>query len=193
MIRINLLPRRPKPLTALWKYGGLLSCIVAVLIFAWAILLIHMNIRINTLKNKIEETKKQIESSQIDLQKIEALKKDKASLENKIGIINSLREKQSGPVHLLEEISLAIPEHVWLESISNSDTTLHMEGTATSYNEVSEFMNKLALSPYIKNIELESIKQSITKGRKLQRFRISSDILFVVDTKTGEKKEEKKG
>ena len=186
MILINLLPRKPKPLVTLWKDGAILAGVILVVLIAWTIVMIRMNGRINEIKRDMVETRKKIESSKMDLQKIEQLKKDKSILENKIDIIHSLREKQSGPVHMLEHIGLAIPEQIWLDNILNRDSSLRLEGVAPSYNAVSEFMRKLNESPYLSNIDLENIQQSMVRDKKFHRFRITCNVEFIVKTSAKE-------
>ena len=188
MIRINLLPRKPKPLVTLWKNAAILGCIVFILLVGCMIVMIKMNSRINEINIQIQETRKQIEDSKMDLKKIEKLKKDKAILENKINIIHSLREKQAGPFRMLEQLSLAIPEKVWLDSLVNQQNSLRFEGMAPSYNAVSEFMRKVGESPYFINIELENIQQTMIKGNKFHRFRITCGVNFIP---TPPKEEEK--
>lgn len=178
MIRINLLPRKAKPLIALWRDGFVLGTMILLLLIVWMGVLIRMNGRLNSTRRELQRVKKQIEDSKLDLQKVEQLKERKAMLENKINIIHSLREKQAGPVHMLDDMSLAIPEQVWLETLNNTGTILRIDGYSPSYNAVSEFMRMLAKSPYYDKIELDNIQQSIIKGKKFQRFKISCEVLF---------------
>jgi len=179
MIRINLLPRKPKPLFALWRDGSILGVTVFILLIFWMVVMVRMNGRIKAKQRELKSIKKKIEESKLDLEKVEKLKQQKAVLENKINIINSLREQQSGPVHVLDDLSSAIPEQVWINNLSNLGTVLHLSGIAPSYNAVSEFMRNLALSPYFKDIELENITQSIEKGKKYQKFRIACQVQFI--------------
>jgi len=179
MIRINLLPRKAKPLITLWRDGSVLGATVVLLLIVWMVVLVRMNSRLNTTRRELQKVKKQIEDSKLDLQKVEQLKERKAMLENKINIIHSLREKQAGPVHMLDDLSLAIPEQVWLEGINNTGTTIRIDGYSPSYNAVSEFMRTLAQSPYYDKIELDNIQQSLIKGKKFQRFKVSCEVLFI--------------
>lgn len=178
MIRINLLPRKAKPLVALWRDGTVLGAVIVLLFIVWMVVLVRMNSRLNATRRELQRVKKQIEDSKLDLQKVEKLKERKAMLENKINIIHSLREKQAGPVHMLDDLSIAMPEQVWLETLNNTGTTLRIDGYSPSYNAVSEFMRMLAQSPYYDRIELDNIQQSIIKGKKFQRFKISCQVLF---------------
>ena len=179
MIRINLLPRKPRPLIALWRDGIITGVVILILFLSWSIIMVNMNRRLNRARDELQQVKKQIEDSKLDLKKVEQLKQHKAVLENKINIIHSLREKQAGPVHVLDDISSTIPEQVWLDNLNNIGTSLSLGGLSPSYNAVSEFMRELALSPYFGNIELRNIQQSIIQSKKYQRFNISCQVQFI--------------
>jgi Tfp pilus assembly protein PilN len=194
MIRINLLPRKPKPLIALWRDGIIMGATILILFLSWSIIMVNMNGKLNRARRELQQVKKQIEDSKLDLKKVEQLKQHKTVLENKINIIHSLREKQAGPVHVLDDISSTIPEHVWLDNLNNIGTSLSLGGLSPSYNAVSEFMRRLAFSPYFMNIELRNIQQSIIQSKKYQRFNISCQVQFIppVSEKAEEVIEEKK-
>ena len=179
MIRINLLPRKPKPLLALWRDGIILGVTILILVISWSIVMVNMNNKLNRARNELKNVKKQIEDSKLDLKKVEKLKKHKAVLENKINIIHTLREKQAGPVHMLDDLGESIPEKVWLDNLNNIGTSLSLAGLSPSYNAVSEFMRKLALSSYFRKIELRNIQQSLVQKKKYQRFNISCDVQFI--------------
>ncbi|MGA1839557.1 MAG: PilN domain-containing protein [bacterium] len=194
MIRINLLPRKPKPLIALWRDGVITGAVLLILLLSWSIVMVNMNRKLNRARGELQQVKKQIEDSKLDLKKVEQLKQHKAVLENKINIIHSLREKQAGPVHVLDDISATIPEQVWLDNLNNIGTSLTLGGLSPSYNAVSEFMRELAHSPYFTNIELRNIQQSIIQSKKYQRFNISCQVQFIppVSEKAEKVTEEKK-
>ena len=179
MIRINLLPRKPKPLMALWRDGIIMGSVVLVLIISWSIVMVNMNRKVNRTIRDLQQVKKQIEDSKLDLKKVEQLKQHKSVLENKINIIHSLREQQAGPVHVLDDISSAIPEQVWLDNLNNIGNSLSLGGLSPSYNAVSEFMRNLTTSPYFMNIELRNIQQSVVQSKKYQRFNISCQVQFI--------------
>ena len=187
MIKINLLPRKPKPLLALLRDGSILGVTVLIMLIIGLVVMVKMNKKLKATRKELLTVKRQIEDSKLDLEKVEKLKQQKAVLENKINIIHSLREQQSGPVHMLDDLSIAIPEQVWLDNLTNVGKILHLGGVSPSYNAVSEFMRELAQSPYFDKIELENITQKITDGRKFQKFRISCQIKF---TPESSKKEE---
>lgn len=179
MIRINLLPRKLKPPIVLYKNAAVLGGSIFVLFIVMTVLTVKMNGRVNELKRQTDETRKEIESSELDLKKIKKLKDDKEILENKIKIIDSLKKKQAWPVHVLEELGFAIPEQIWLNNLVNQGDSLRLEGMTPSYNAISEFMQKLDQSPYFKGIDLQNLRQTVIKGKKFHTFRITCQVEFL--------------
>ncbi len=189
MIKINLLARRSKPLVALWKDLSILSGTILILFITILFIKIKMDSKIKRLLIQQQNINKEIESSKVDIKKIEQLKKDKTALESKISIIASLREKQNWPVHILDELSSSTPDHIWLYSFINQEDTIKIEGITPSYNAVSDFMRKLDNSPYFTEIELLNIQQNIIRDKSFHKFKISFKIEFLLDDEQGKKDE----
>lgn len=78
-------------------------------------------------------------------------------LNKKIGLITQLKKNQSGPVHLLDEISRKLPDFLWLDRMSGVNNGVTISGKATTYNAVSNFYNNLTGSKYFDQVILGSI------------------------------------
>jgi len=81
-------------------------------------------------------------------------------LQQRVTLIEELRRNQTGPVHMLDQISRALPEMLWLtalkQSLSDSNEVL-IEGLATSPTTVSDFVANLESSGYFKrSVEIVS-------------------------------------
>ena len=68
------------------------------------------------------------EKRQRDLQAIAAqvaqFQQKKAILENKVLVIEQLRLAQKSPVHMLDEVSKALPDYVWLTTLDETQGNL---------------------------------------------------------------------
>jgi type IV pilus assembly protein PilN len=89
-----------------------------------------------------------------------------ASLKAKIDLINNLKLNQKGPVRLMDEISKALPDLVWLSSLEVLGGQITMRGRTLSPNAVSTYLENLKKSPYFKepvfkNLGLEGGGQGI--------------------------------
>jgi len=72
----------------------------------------------------------------------------KASLEEKIELINKLKTNQKGPVRLMDEISRALPDLVWLTSVDVVGEAITMRGKTLSPNAVATYLENLKKSPF---------------------------------------------
>ena len=78
-------------------------------------------------------------------------------LNKKIGLITQLKKNQSGPVHLLDEISRKLPDFLWLDQMSGVKNGVTIAGKATTYTAVSNFYNNLTGSKYFDQVILGPI------------------------------------
>lgn len=72
----------------------------------------------------------------------------KASLEAKIQLINDLKTNQKGPVRLMDEISKALPDLVWLSDLMVSGQQVNLKGRTLSPNAVATYLENIKKSPF---------------------------------------------
>jgi type IV pilus assembly protein PilN len=93
------------------------------------------------------------------LKRIAELEKKIKEVKNKLAVIKNLETKKTGPVHLLDEIAMAVPkEKLWLNNLSESAGVLKLAGTAMDNETVALFMTNLERSEYIHSVELVSAR-----------------------------------
>jgi len=90
----------------------------------------------------------------------------KRSLEEKISLINNLKTNQKGPVRLMDEVSKALPDLVWLTDMQMQGDQLTLKGRTLSPNAVATYLENLKKSPYFaepvfKNLGREAGPQGI--------------------------------
>jgi type IV pilus assembly protein PilN len=115
------------------------------------------------LMAEIAEAEQERERLQAIIKKGEDFKAKKELLQRKIALVTELKRNQSGPVHLLDEVSKQMPDFLWLDSMSESNFSVQIKGKATTYNAVSNFYNNLTGSRYFQNVVLGPIS-SIPEG-----------------------------
>ncbi len=82
------------------------------------------------------------------IEEVKEYEDKKASLEAKIQLINSLKTNQKGPVRLMDEISKALPDLVWLTSLDFAGNQITMKGKTLSPNAVATYLENLKKSPF---------------------------------------------
>lgn len=70
----------------------------------------------------------------------------RAQLQQRVTLIEQLRKGQSGPVHLLDQVSRALPDTMWLVDLRQTATEIVIEGLCTNLNALSDFVSGLETS-----------------------------------------------
>ena len=114
----------------------------------------------------------QLRSVLAQVQKFEA---EKARLQQRVSLIEQLRRGQTGPVHILDEVSKALPDRLWLVSMSQRAADFTIEGRTTSLSGVSDFVTNLQASTWFGAIELLDSQVDQTPAADIVRFTLRAN------------------
>jgi type IV pilus assembly protein PilN len=100
---------------------------------------------------KAEEAQKRRERDELKpfILKVEELERKRETLKHKIEVINDLKNNQQGPVRIMDEVSRALPELVWLTGMDLQGTALVINGMAMDENAIANFIANLNSSPFV--------------------------------------------
>jgi type IV pilus assembly protein PilN len=163
MIRINLLAtERATKKTAVTFQTGQKLVIGCSLILVMAVLFIGW--RYWTLSRESTQLDAQIAAAQQEtarlhsiIQQVQQFEQRKAQLQQRVVLIEQLRKGQTGPVHMLDQISRAMPQMLWLTELKQSGNDVVIDGKSTTLTGISEFVSNLEASGYFKrSIEIVS-------------------------------------
>jgi type IV pilus assembly protein PilN len=91
------------------------------------------------------------------IQQVQQFEQRKAQLQQRVVLIEQLRNGQTGPVHMLDQISRALPPMLWLTELRQVDNSVLIDGRCTAITSLSEFVGNLEASGYFKrSIEIVS-------------------------------------
>ena len=184
MIRINLLAVERAAAKKVRSGGGgvtaaqrvtigaaliLLSTLVAIGWWYWS--LHTRGIRLDEEIATAEVKAQQLRSVLAQVQKFETRK---AVLQQRVTLIEQLRRGQSGPVHLLDEISKALPDRLWLVTLGQRENTFTIEGRTTSLTGISDFVSNLEASTWFRGVEILDSQLDQTPQGDLVRFTIKA-------------------
>ena len=95
-------------------------------------------------------------------------------LEARVALIDELRKGQSAPVHMVDQISKALPDMTWLTSMNQTGYTVTMQGRCLTLTSLSDFIGNLEASRYfIRPVEIiETTTDTSDKGPELILFTI---------------------
>ena len=116
--------------------------------------------RIQQRDTEIAAAQKEVDELQLVLKEVEDFKAKKAELEHKIEVINDLKQKQWGPVRIMDQISRALPELLWLDQMRLRNNNVELRGRAFNTNQVATFIENLDKVPEFQEPRLlETTKQ----------------------------------
>ncbi len=175
MIKINLLPTKKKPpkkVTELQQQLILGTLILAVLGFGmWA----YWN-KLSSHRDALAKTKAddqaRIKVQDNMLKEVKSVEDERKKVNEKIDIIATLKKNQTRLVHLLDELSRALPQGVNFTSISEDKNLINIEGTAFTNNDVVRFIDNLKASPYFSDVFLQETVESTLEGVEVYKYKL---------------------
>jgi type IV pilus assembly protein PilN len=88
---------------------------------------------------------------------VQAFEQQKAQLQQRVVLIEQLRKSQTGPVHMLDQISRSLPPMLWLTGLKQEDNSITIDGRCTTLTGLSDFVANLEASGYFKkSVEIVS-------------------------------------
>ncbi len=176
MIKVNLFPYRAAKIKEnIRRQVTIYFLSVIFLILVMAYLFINFNKEIKSLRQRYVARQRELATFKDTNTKINALKKNIAALKVKLETINQLEKAKTGPVKLLDDISMSVPkDKLWLTNFVEKKGTLSLTGTAMDNETVADFMKRLDEKKTITSVELIKTKRKIIKdlGLNLKDFDI---------------------
>ncbi len=152
MIRINLLTvdRERAKRKAKFQVGQKITVacslilVAAALVVGWWFWSLQRSSA--DLDQQIADAERETQRLQSVIQQVAQFEARRAQLQQRVTLIEELRKGQTGPVHLLDQISKALPEAMWLTDLRQAGSELTIEGRCTSLNALSDFVSGLEAS-----------------------------------------------
>jgi type IV pilus assembly protein PilN len=144
MIRINLLPVRVAKKREMGRQILVLfaAVILAAIVgnYMWYARLAD---EVSSNAAGIASVKAKITDLEKVIGEVSTINDRKAEVEKKLTVLDNLRRGRSGPVRMLDALSLAMPKKLWLENFTEDKGGVKILGSAVSHDEVAEFMRSL--------------------------------------------------
>lgn len=194
MIRINLLAEGKRPAAVrkakttallegkdigLWLLAAGFFVGILAVAFSWW----RLDGEIEMQQEEIAAANREVEALASVIQEVEDYKAKKAELERKIGIINDLKLNQRGPVRVMDNISRALPELLWLDRMRMDASTIEVEGRAFNTNAVANFIENLDKVP---EFEEPTLRDTEDAGGGVYKFVIFFNYSYAPLKESGE-------
>lgn len=165
MIRINLLPvergRRKRRAVSFGTVGQQLTIgcslilILAGVFCGWRYWGVwHQSNEIDTQIASAQQETTRLHSI---IQQVQQFEQRKAQLQQRVVLIEQLRKGQTGPVHMLDQISRALPPMLWLTGLKQIGPDVVIDGRCATLTGLSDFVANLEATGYFKrSVEIVS-------------------------------------
>lgn len=136
--------------------------------------------KLEAKQEEVAAAQREVEAMAAVIKEVDDYKAKKAELERKIKIINDLKANQRGPVRVMDYVSRALPELLWLDRMQVTSNTIRIEGRAFNTNAVANFIENLDKVPEFDEPTLETTDQ---QGVGVYRFVINFTYSFAEKAK----------
>lgn len=117
-------------------------------------------------KRTLDERETTVEQRTLEAKKLEAIIKEvedyqkrKDSLQQRIDLINQLKQNQKGPVRIMDQISRDLPDLVWLDRMDITGGRISLSGRGLNPNAIALFVENVKKDPYFEEPQLGTMAQ----------------------------------
>jgi type IV pilus assembly protein PilN len=179
MIRINLVSEGKRAVASKPSLSGMLASsasdlgqwlFLGLVVLAILVGLGNRFLLGRAISAQVEEVaiaQKKVDELAPIIREVEEFKAKKIELERKVQVINNLKTRQQGPVRVMDEVSKALPELLWLTRMDVRATQIVLTGEAFNTNAVANFIENLDRVPEFQEPVLQD---TASRGRGLYLF-----------------------
>jgi type IV pilus assembly protein PilN len=183
MIRINLLSERKAAGKSSFSFHGgqtvTVACSVVLVgtfgVIGWRFWTIGRDsARLDLQMSSAQQETQRLRSV---IQHVEQFEQRRAQLQQRVALVEELRRNQRGPVHMLDQISRALPDTLWLTGLRQGvdPNEVLIEGRSTSLTGLSDFVANLEATGFFKrSVEIVSTQVESIEAPpgELSRFQV---------------------
>jgi len=186
MIRINLLGgERQKARKAFAFDQGAQASVVCSLIFVGALSGIgwwYWSLTTESARVEQEIAAAQQDAARLQsvLVEVKQFEERQQRLQQRVSLIQQLRQGQGVPVQLLDHVSRSLPDTLWLTSFEETGPSVTIEGRSTTLIALSDFVANLGSSKLLQkpieivNSQVESVPDGKSGANDVIRFTVKA-------------------
>ena len=155
MIRINLLPlKETERAIGRRQQLSLIALGAAIALLIMIVPFIIQGRQLTALDTQIEQLNKDIQQFNAQVREVHELDRLKKEVQAKLRVIEDLNRKRVGPSHVLDDLSAATPDNLWLIDFGENNGQATLIGMALDNETIARFMRQLQDSPYFHSVDL---------------------------------------
>ncbi len=170
MIRINLLAteRRAAKAAAKGFQAGQKITVIGSLILVLTVAGIGwrywaLGQQLATMDRDIAAAEREEERLSEILKQVQAFDARRVQLEARVALIDELRKGQNAPVHMIDQVSRALPEMTWLTRLQQQGYAITIQGRCLTLTSLSDFVGNLEASRYFQR-PVEIVESAVESG-----------------------------
>jgi type IV pilus assembly protein PilN len=181
MIRINLLPARAiKKKESTRQMFSVLFLSIGLLIVLIVFSHLSQLREISARDAQSAVYNEHIRRLRLDTKDVNKFKAEREDYQRRLNKIHDLQRAKTGPVRVLDELSMALPGKLWLTSLKEKDGKMELKGIAMDNPTIAQYMTNLEKTGVIKNVELVVSQQLERKDLKLKEFTLTCQVLYTL-------------
>lgn len=159
MIRINLLGDSTK-IDYTNRYIVFAS-IISFLLMSFLCYNLYYNatVEVKQLTLKSESLQEKLTRLEQKTKVVRELEKKKEVLREKLLLLAKLRKNKIGPVKVLDDLNISLPETIWVREVSESNGSVSIIGRALDNQNIALFIKQLVESDYFITVDLVESRQ----------------------------------
>ena len=103
-----------------------------------------------SLGREIESARREEKRLAEILTQVQDFEARRQQLQQRVTLIDELRKGQSAPVHMIDQVSRALPDMLWLTSVKQEGYDITIVGRCLSLTALSDFVGNLESSQYFR-------------------------------------------
>ena len=107
------------------------------------------------------------------LKTVAQLEATKLKLDKKVKIIQELKNRQRSAVRMMDEVSKALPDNVWLTRLTYKSDLVNLEGQASTNDLVADFIQNMKASNYFYGEIFNGSTRRMVAGTEIFSFKLS--------------------
>ncbi len=165
MIRINLLPLREaeravgrRNQMSLVALGATISALIMIVPY------MIQGRQMAALESEIRDTQDEIRIYNKKVAEVRDLARVRADVRAKLQVVQDLNDKRVGPARVLQDLSVATPENLWLLDFNEGNANATLTGMALDNETIARFMRQLSASNYFVAVDLVETSRRTATG-----------------------------
>ena len=184
MIKINLIAgerQESKKSLFSFQFGHNLTVVCSLVLVLGALIVgwRYWSIGADSVRLDTDIAEAQAETQRLFsvIQQVQQFEQRRAQLQQRVALIEQLRTGQTGPVHMLDQISRALPPMLWLTDLRQGTTDpneVTIEGRCTTLTGLSDFVANLEATGYFKrSVEIVDTQVETNQQASAELIRFS--------------------